>query len=76
LHVCLIIVQLMKNATNLFSNYTNEKLQQYFNEHIFTLEQQEYDKEGIPWSKIEFKDNQECIDLIEKVIYIYICHHT
>lgn len=48
-------------------NFTNEKLQQHFNHHIFKLEQEEYDKEKINWSKITFVDNQEAIDLVEKV---------
>jgi len=48
-------------------NYANEKLQQHFNHHIFKLEQEEYDKEKINWSKITFKDNQETIDLIEQL---------
>eukprot|EP01097_Dermamoeba_algensis_P001703 TRINITY_DN1640_c0_g3_i4.p1 TRINITY_DN1640_c0_g3~~TRINITY_DN1640_c0_g3_i4.p1 ORF type:complete len:2134 (-),score=641.62 TRINITY_DN1640_c0_g3_i4:179-6580(-) len=47
-------------------NYANEKLQQHFNQHIFKLEQAEYDKEKINWSKIQFNDNQNTIDLIEK----------
>ncbi|EFA79637.1 myosin [Heterostelium album PN500] len=47
-------------------NYANEKLQNQFNHQIFKLEQQEYDKEKIDWSYIEFNDNQDCIDLIEK----------
>jgi len=46
-------------------NYANEKLQQYFNRHIFSLEQLEYEREGIPWSEIAFVDNGECLDLIE-----------
>ncbi|PIN04045.1 Myosin ATPase [Handroanthus impetiginosus] len=47
-------------------NYTNEKLQQHFNQHIFKMEQEEYMKEEIDWSYIEFIDNQEVLDLIEK----------
>ncbi|XP_037230011.1 unconventional myosin-Vb isoform X2 [Falco rusticolus] len=46
-------------------NYANEKLQQQFNLHVFKLEQEEYMKEGIPWTLIDFCDNQPCIDLIE-----------
>ncbi|XP_010190593.1 PREDICTED: unconventional myosin-Vb, partial [Mesitornis unicolor] len=46
-------------------NYANEKLQQQFTLHVFKLEQDEYMKEGIPWTLIDFCDNQPCIDLIE-----------
>ncbi|XP_056146233.1 unconventional myosin-Vb, partial [Lampris incognitus] len=46
-------------------NYANEKLQQQFNSHVFKLEQEEYVKEQIPWTLIDFYDNQPCIDLIE-----------
>lgn len=46
-------------------NYANEKLQQQFNQHVFKLEQEEYFKEEIEWTFIDFYDNQPCIDLIE-----------
>ncbi|XP_069505574.1 unconventional myosin-Vb-like [Ambystoma mexicanum] len=46
-------------------NYANEKLQQHFNQHVFKLEQEEYVEEGISWNRIDFYDNQPCIDLIE-----------
>ncbi|XP_031283791.1 myosin-6 [Pistacia vera] len=47
-------------------NLTNEKLQQHFNQHVFKMEQEEYTKEEIDWSYIEFVDNQDVLDLIEK----------
>ncbi|CAI5762855.1 unconventional myosin-X-like isoform X1 [Podarcis lilfordi] len=47
-------------------NYANEKLQEYFNKHIFSLEQLEYNREGISWEAIDWMDNAECLDLVEK----------
>ncbi|XP_070969378.1 unconventional myosin-X-like [Oncorhynchus clarkii lewisi] len=47
-------------------NYANEKLQEYFNKHIFSLEQLEYNREGVQWEAIDWMDNAECLDLIEK----------
>ncbi|ETE69173.1 Myosin-X, partial [Ophiophagus hannah] len=47
-------------------NYANEKLQEYFNKHIFSLEQLEYSREGLQWEDIDWTDNGECLDLIEK----------
>ncbi|KAM7275184.1 hypothetical protein ACFE04_017050 [Oxalis oulophora] len=49
-------------------NFANEKLQQHFNEHVFKMEQEEYRKEEINWSYIEFIDNQDVLDLIEKFL--------
>ncbi|XP_071726546.1 myosin-12 [Rutidosis leptorrhynchoides] len=47
-------------------NLTNEKLQQHFNQHVFKMEQEEYTKEEINWSYVEFVDNQDVLDLIER----------
>ena len=52
-------------TTELCINYCNEALQQQFNHFTFKAEQAEYEYEGIDWSTIQFKDNQEALDLIE-----------
>ncbi|KAJ9077392.1 Myosin type-2 heavy chain 1 [Entomophthora muscae] len=55
-----------KNSFEQFCiNYANEKLQQQFNQHVFTLEQEEYVREQIDWTFIEFSDNKPCIEIIE-----------
>ncbi|XP_050309561.1 unconventional myosin-IXa-like isoform X2 [Anthonomus grandis grandis] len=46
-------------------NYANEHLQYYFNQHVFKYEQEEYRKEGIRWTNIDFMDNTGCLQLIE-----------
>ncbi|XP_039040957.1 myosin-2-like [Hibiscus syriacus] len=56
-----------KNSFEQFCiNYTNERLQQHFNRHLFKLEQEVYELDGIDWTKVDFEDNQECLDLFEK----------
>ncbi|KAM1245961.1 hypothetical protein ACFX2J_037004 [Malus domestica] len=53
-------------------NFANEKLQQHFNEHVFKMEQEEYSKEEIDWSYI---DNQDVLDLIEKLTHAHRNYH-
>ena len=47
-------------------NFTNEMLQQHFNNNTFKLEESIYNSEGIEWDHIEFIDNQPMIELITK----------
>ncbi|XP_069836994.1 unconventional myosin-IXa isoform X2 [Dendropsophus ebraccatus] len=47
-------------------NFANERLQHYFNQHLFQLEQEQYRLEGISWSNINYTNNEGCINLISK----------
>ena len=55
----------MNRFEQLCINYANEKLQQKFTHDVFKAVQQEYTSEGIPWDRIEFKDNAPILALIE-----------
>ncbi|KAL9160164.1 hypothetical protein ABFS82_08G182200 [Erythranthe guttata] len=58
---------LKKNSFQQFCvNYANERLQQHFNRHLFKLEQEEYELDGIDWTKVGFVDNVDCLNLFEK----------
>ncbi|XP_077769580.1 unconventional myosin-Ia isoform X1 [Canis aureus] len=46
-------------------NYCNEKLQQVFIEMTLKEEQEEYEREGIPWTKVDYFDNGIICNLIE-----------
>ena len=49
----------------LLINFANEKLQQQFTWYVFKLGQAEYEKEGIVWNPVDFKDNQPILDVLE-----------
>ncbi|MED6146625.1 hypothetical protein PIB30_036213 [Stylosanthes scabra] len=56
-----------KNSFEQFCiNYANERLQQHLIRHLFKYEQEDYESDGIEWTRIDFKDNQECLNLFEK----------
>merc|ERR1712240_674761 len=53
-------------------NFVNEKLQQFFNHHMFVVEQEEYVKEGIDWEMVDFgMDLAAAIIMFEKPMGIW-----
>merc|ERR1719187_1177444 len=53
-------------------NFVNEKLQQFFNHHMFVVEQEEYVKEGIDWAMVDFgMDLAACIIMFEKPMGVW-----
>jgi myosin-1 len=52
-------------------NYVNEKLQQIFIELTLKSEQEEYQREGIQWTPIDYFNNQIVVDLIESKVENY-----
>jgi small GTP-binding protein len=55
----------MNSFEQLCINFTNERLQQFFNQYVFKLEEQLYDREGIPWDPLDFPDNQDAVDILQ-----------
>lgn len=45
-------------------NFANEQLQQFFVRHIFKLEQDEYTRENIVWTHMEYQDNQATLNML------------
>ena len=53
-------------------NFVNEKLQQFFNHHMFVVEQEEYVAEGIDWAMVDFgMDLAGCIIMCEKPMGVW-----
>jgi len=55
----------MNSFEQLCINFTNERLQQFFNQFVFKLEEQIYEREGIAWDPLDFPDNQDSVELLQ-----------
>lgn len=50
---------------NARSPVSPRRLQGHFNGEVFTLEQREYESEGVPWDRVEHTSNDDTISLLE-----------
>uniref|UniRef100_A0A9I9DGT7 Myosin-2-like n=1 Tax=Cucumis melo TaxID=3656 RepID=A0A9I9DGT7_CUCME len=65
--VIILLSPIQKNGFEQFCiNYANERLQQHFSRHMFKLQQEDYELNGVDGTKVNFEDNLECLNLIEK----------
>ena len=55
----------LNSLEQLLINFANERLHQVFVQTIFRAEQEDYEKEGIDWSSVDFEDNADCVQLID-----------
>jgi len=58
----------MNGFEQLCINFTNERIQTVFNNHIFVLEQRVYAEEGLDWSDVDFPDNLAIVDDLDKLL--------
>lgn len=59
--------QKKKKKKNTLISFTIEMLQAYFNQYIFQLEKEEYQREGLHLEDFKFVDNKSCLELIDLV---------
>lgn len=55
----------MNSFEQLCINFTNERLQNFFNAFVFKLEEALYESEGIPWDPLDFPDNQDAVEILQ-----------
>ncbi|XP_053723097.1 LOW QUALITY PROTEIN: unconventional myosin-VIIa [Synchiropus splendidus] len=62
--VCQRVTVFLRSFEQLCINFANEQLQQFFVKHVFKLEQEEYARENINWTQIDYKDNRDTLDVL------------